>query len=128
MARFLFTVWPFVGHINPFMSVAKAVQARGHDVAFYTSEQSRAILEAQGVTLFPFRQLQEDPIWEAVQAAETRSSLGWHSPRLMIRAFRHWLAGTVPEQVADIQKIIETWHPDVVVDGASAPVPDTERA
>jgi len=115
MARFLFTVWPFVGHINPFMSVAKAVQARGHDVAFYTSERSRATLEAQGVTLFPFRHLQEDPIWEAVQAAETRSSLGWHSPRLLIRAFRHWLAGTVPEQVADIQKIIETWHPDVVV-------------
>jgi MGT family glycosyltransferase len=104
-----------VGHINPFMSVAKAVQARGHDVSFYTSERERATLAAQGVGLFPFRHLHEDPIWEAVQAAETRSTLGWHSPRLLIRAFRNWLAGTVPEQVADVQEIIETWHPDVIV-------------
>ena len=115
MARFLFTVWPFVGHINPFMSVARALKARGHDVAFYSSERTRATIEPQGVVLFPFKHLREDPIWEAVQAAETRATLGWHSPRLLIRAFRDWLAGTLPEQVSDIQEIIEDWRPDVIV-------------
>ncbi|MFO0891878.1 MAG: glycosyltransferase [Isosphaeraceae bacterium] len=115
MARILFTVWPFVGHINPFMSVAKAAQARGHEVAFYTSERTRATLDAEGVGLFPFQRLREDPIWEVVQAAETRSTLGWHAPTLLIRAFRDWLAGTVPEQVADIRDIIDTWGPDVIV-------------
>lgn len=115
MARFLFTVWPFVGHINPFMSVAKAVQARGHEVAFYTSEQARGTLETQSVGLFPYRRLREEPIWEAVRAAETRATLGRHSPRLLIRAFRDWLAGTVPDQVADIQEAIDSWHPDAVV-------------
>src|SRR6516165_7450437 len=114
MARFLFTVWPFVGHINPFMSVAKAVQARGHEVSFCISEKTRATLEAQGVGLFPYRHLQEEPIWHAVQTAETQATLGRHSPRLLMRAFRDWLAGTVPDQLAHIQSIIDSRHPDIV--------------
>ncbi|WP_165252324.1 glycosyltransferase [Paludisphaera soli] len=134
MARYLFTVWPFVGHINPFMSVALALKARGHEVAFYTSESTRAVVEPQGVVLFPFRHLHEEPIWAAVQAAETRATLGWHSPRLLLRAFRDWLAGTLPEQVADIREIVDEWRPDVIVTetgmwgpivvlGETAPVP-----
>jgi MGT family glycosyltransferase len=115
MARYLFTVWPFVGHVNPFMSVARALKVRGHDVAFYSSESTRATIEPHGVTLFPFNHLREEPIWEAVQAAETRATLGWHSPRLLIRAFRDWLAGTLQEQVADIQEIVDEWRPDVIV-------------
>jgi MGT family glycosyltransferase len=115
MARVLFTVWPFVGHINPFMSVARAMKARGHEVAFYTSEKSREVVEPQGVVLFPYKHLREDPIWEAVQAAETRATLGWHSPRLLLRAFRDWLAGTLADQVADIQEIIDEWRPDIIV-------------
>ncbi|WP_165071118.1 glycosyltransferase [Paludisphaera rhizosphaerae] len=115
MARYLFTVWPFVGHINPFMSVAKALKARGHEVAFYTSESTRSVVEPQGVILFPYHHLQEEPIWRAVQAAETKARLGWHSPRLLLRAFRDWLAGTLDEQVADVQEIVDEWKPDVIV-------------
>jgi MGT family glycosyltransferase len=111
----LFTVWPFVGHINPFVSVAEALREHGHDVAFYTSPRLRPLLEEQGFAVFPYEHVDEDHIWEFIQAAETRSSLGWHAPGLLLRAFRDWLAGTVPDQVADIESIIGAWRPDVLV-------------
>ena len=115
MSRYLFTVWPFVGHINPFISVAEALRDRGHSVAFYTSPRVRPLLEGEGFTVFPYEQLHEDKIWAVIQAAETRASLGWHAPGLLLKAFRDWLAGTTPDQVADIRSIIERWSPDAIV-------------
>jgi MGT family glycosyltransferase len=75
----------------------------------------RPLLEEQGFSVFPYEHVAEDTIWEFIQAAETRSSLGWHAPGLLLRAFRDWLAGTVPDQVADIESIIGAWRPDVIV-------------
>lgn len=115
MARFLFTVWPFVGHINPFVSVAREVQARGHKVAFYTSPSVRSLLEDEGFEVFAYDQLDEAKIWSHVTAAEVKASRGWHAPRLLMRAFRDWLAGTVPAQVADIRAILGAWQPDAIV-------------
>src|SRR5215208_2707165 len=115
MSRYLFTVWPFPGHINPFVSVAGALRDRGHDVAFYTSPRVRPLLEGEGFTVFPYEHIEEDKIWAIVQAAETQSSLGWHSPGLLLCAFRVWLAGTVPGQVSDIRSIVARWRPDVLV-------------
>ena len=115
MSRYLFTVWPFVGHINPFISVAEALRDRGHSVAFYTSPRVRPLLEDEGFTVFPYEHLDEDKIWAVIQAAETRASLGWHAPGLLLRAFRDWLAGTVPDQVSDIRSIVAEWDPDAIV-------------
>src|SRR4051794_14506148 len=36
MSRFLLTTWPLVGYIHPFVSVARALRERDHNVAFYT--------------------------------------------------------------------------------------------
>jgi MGT family glycosyltransferase len=115
MSRYLFTVWPFVGHINPFISVAEALRDRGHSVAFYTSPRVRPLLEDEGFTVFPYEHVEEDKIWAVIQAAETRASLGWHAPGLLLRAFRDWLAGTVPDQVSDIRSIVAEWRPDVII-------------
>ena len=111
----MFTVWPFVGHINPFLSVAEALRDRGHSVAFYTSAPRATCSRPRGFVVFPYEQVEEDKIWAVIQAAETRSSLGWHAPGLLLRAFRDWLAGTVPDQVADIEGVIGRWRPDVIV-------------
>ncbi len=113
--RYLFTAWPFVGHINPFMSVAKALQARGHEVAFYTSGRVRTLLEAEGMTVFPYRRLDDEAIWKVLELEESRSKLGWWSPVLLIRAFRDWMVGTVPAQVDDIREIVEEWDPALVL-------------
>src|SRR6188474_3391300 len=115
MAKFLFTVWPLVGHINPFMSVAKALQSKGHRVAFYTNGKVREIVEDEGFTIIPYERVDDGPMWEIVQAAEMRASLGWNAPKILIRAVREWIAGTVPGQVADLGRIVEHWRPDTIV-------------
>src|SRR4051812_32851984 len=112
MSRYLFTVWPLVGHINPFVSVARAVQARGHEVAFYTSSRVRPLLEDEGFAVLPFEQVAEDRIWAAVHAVEGQASLGWRDRGQVLRAFRDWLGGTLADQVTDIRLIVDEWRPD----------------
>ena len=34
MSRFLFTCWPFVGHVFPQMAIATALRRHGHEVLF----------------------------------------------------------------------------------------------
>jgi MGT family glycosyltransferase len=113
--RFLFAIWPFVGHVYPHLSVALELRARGHEVAFYSGDSVRSTLDDEGVQLFPFQRVNQDDVLGTVQALEAGAPVGWQAPMLVLRAFRDWLAGTIPEQVADLTPIIESWRPDVVV-------------
>lgn len=115
MARFLFTCWPFVGHVNSQVSVAKALQARGHEVAFYTGESARGILEQEGLIVLPFQQVEEDRVWKCVKEVEVGAPDGRQSARLVARAFREWLVDTIPGQVDDLHAIIDNWRPDALV-------------
>lgn len=54
MARLLFTVWPYPTHLHPFIALAEAVRARGHEVAFYSGGGALALLEHAGFRCFPF--------------------------------------------------------------------------
>ncbi len=112
--RFLFACWPFVGHIRPFLSVATALKSRGHDVAFYTDSSVDTIVEAEGFPIFPFERVRKD-CWNRVHAGESRVGGGKQSLMVGLRAFQDWLVGTIPEQVTDLEAILEQWQPDVVV-------------
>jgi MGT family glycosyltransferase len=115
MARFLFTVWPFSGHVNPCLSVAEALRAHGHEVSFYTGEGSRSLLEEQQFVVFPFEQIDEGRLWGLIQGLEARAPIN-RSPAGLLRAvFREWLAGTIPEQVADLRAILGDWRPEVLI-------------
>jgi MGT family glycosyltransferase len=114
MARFLFAAWPFPGHVNPPLSIAKALQARGHEVAFYTGVAPRSKLEDEGVTVFPFRGFEEARLWDSIQAEEERVPVGRGSRRLLKVVFHDWLVGTIPAQVGDLRAIIRDWRPDVI--------------
>ena len=114
MARFLLACWPFVGHINPYMSLALALRARGHEVAIYTDASLQATVEGQGFRLFPFRHVREES-WATIHARERTATGGLRSLRVGLRAFQDWLAGTIPDQVADLQPIIDDWQPDALV-------------
>ncbi len=57
MSRFLFTVWPITGHLNSCMSVATALHARGHEVAFFTGRPARSMIEDAGLSFFGFNHL-----------------------------------------------------------------------
>jgi zeaxanthin glucosyltransferase len=53
VSRFLFTVQPLAGHVNPTIAIAKALVERGHEVAWTGSELAMRPLLGQDVTIFP---------------------------------------------------------------------------
>jgi MGT family glycosyltransferase len=117
MKRFLITCWPFVGHLYPQMSVAHALRDRGHDVAFYTHESTRPIVEGEGFTLFPFVHVDERR-YERIHALEAQVPATQPKHRTLsvaMRAYRDMLADSIPEQVTDLQPIIGRWRPDVLI-------------
>jgi MGT family glycosyltransferase len=125
MSRFLFTCWPFDGHIVGPMVIAAAVRERGHDVAIYTGETGRATVEREGFELLPFRAVDEERAYENMRTLESRvQGIGPSGGRQLLRTFREWLVETIPNQVADLQPVLEEWKPDVVMTDLSmwAPV------
>jgi UDP:flavonoid glycosyltransferase YjiC (YdhE family) len=117
MARFLITCWQFVGHLYPQVSVARALRARGHDVAFYTHGSARPIVEGEGFTLFPFVHVGEQR-YEQIHALEAEvpaSQPGYRTLSVAMRAYRDMLADSIPEQVADLLPILGSWRPAALV-------------
>jgi MGT family glycosyltransferase len=117
MSRFLVTCWPFVGHLYPQISVAHALRARGHDVAFYTHGSARAVVEGEGFTLFPFRAV-DSQRYERIHALEAEvpaTQPGVRTLSVGMRAYRDMLADSIPEQITDLQEIVPRWRPDVVI-------------
>ncbi|MEO7275459.1 MAG: glycosyltransferase [Vicinamibacterales bacterium] len=117
MARFLVTCWPFVGHLYPQISVAHALRDRGHEVAVYSHESVRAVVEGEGFTLFPFEHV-DDQRYERIHALEAKvpsTQPPLKTLSVAMKAYRDMVAGSIPEMVADLQPIIATWRPDVII-------------
>jgi MGT family glycosyltransferase len=117
MSRFLVTCWPFVGHLYPQISVAHALRDRGHEVAVYSHESVRAIVEGEGFTLLPFERV-DDRRYErihALEAAVPPTQPKYRTLSVAMTAYRDMLIGSIPEMVADLQPIIRRWRPDVIV-------------
>jgi len=117
MARFLVTCWPFVGHLYPQISVALALRERGHEVAFYTHESARAVVEGEGFTLFAFDHVDAQR-YERIHTLEAEVPVTQPKYRTLsvaMTAYRDMLAGSIPEMVADLQPIIRTWRPAVII-------------
>jgi MGT family glycosyltransferase len=117
MARFLVTCWPFVGHLYPQISVAFALRTRGHEVAFYSHESARPVVEGEGFTFFPFERVDEQR-FERIHALEAEVPATQPKIRTLsvaMTAYRDMLSGSIPEMVADLQPIIRTWKPDVII-------------
>jgi len=117
MSRFLVTCWPFVGHLYPQISIGHALRARGHEVAFYSHESTRPVVEAEGFTLFPFVHV-DDRRYERIHALEAKVPATQPKRQTLsvaMKAYRDMLADSIPEQVADLQPVLRSWQPDVLV-------------
>jgi UDP:flavonoid glycosyltransferase YjiC (YdhE family) len=117
MARILITCWPFVGHLYPQMSLAHALRRRGHEVAFYTHESVRSTVEDEGFQLFPFVHVDERR-YERIHALEAEvpaTQPARQTLSVAMRAYRDMLAGSIPEQIADLQPVIADWRPNALV-------------
>ena len=99
------------------LAIGHALRHREHEVAFYTGAQAGSLVEGQGFRWFPFRALDEQKL-DAMMQARGRYASGRHPLRLKA-LLREWLLGTLPDQLADLQPILETWEPDVIVSETS---------
>lgn len=115
MTRVLFTCWPFEGHVFPQMSMAIALRERGTEVAFYTDVSKRELIEQQGFEVVPFKRVR--PTWSRVHGRD-RGTGGRREGLKLLRDARDWIVGSIPDQVADLQDIVDRWRPDVI--GAEA--------
>lgn len=115
MSKYLLACWPFAGHISPFMSLALALDAHGHDVAFYTGASARPTVESAGFTCFPFERVSEARAVESMVAMDTAAPSGRPEAGDVLQVFRDWLVETIPGQVDDLQPILAAWQPDVIV-------------
>ena len=117
MARFLITCWPFTGHLYPQISVALALRDRGHQVAVYSHESARAVVESEGFELFPFVHVDERR-YERIHALEAQVPATQPKRQTLsvaMKAYRDMLADSIPEQVADLRPIIEHWRPHCLI-------------
>src|SRR5688572_17487911 len=48
MIRILIATTPAAGHVTPFVPLARALVAQGHDVRWYTGAKYRPLVEASG--------------------------------------------------------------------------------
>lgn len=113
MARFLITVWPFSGHINPNIALAEALRERGHEVAFYTGASACRSIEGEGFHCFPFQRVDEAQVQRIVLSSD--GILSRPSPPKLKAMWRTWVLDTVPAQLADLDHVLRTWQPDAIV-------------
>ena len=113
--RFLFTCWPFVGHVLPQVSIAKALQDAGHQVAFYTGAGARDLLDPAGLEVFPFVRVDEERAAAHMRTLEEMPRPGLTGLRLVQRTLEEWLVESIPGQLADLEPLVEAWRPDVIV-------------
>jgi MGT family glycosyltransferase len=113
-ARVLVTCWPFTGHVFGQLGIAEALRARGHDVAFYTGESARSTIEDAGFEVFGFRHVDEGRAFDNVRSLESRDQRRLPNPRQLARAFDDWLVATIPDQMADLEPLLDRWQPDVL--------------
>ncbi len=114
MAKFLLTLWPIAGHSYPNLAVARALRERGHEVAFYTGSRIRETIEGEGYRFFPFRRVDEAVV-DRVFYSQPIASAGLRQRLDQRNKYRDWLIGTLQEQVEDLEEVLDTWDPDVIV-------------
>ena len=114
MAKFLFTGWPYPGCLNPQMAVAHALRTRGHTVGFYNGTKAHSLIIQEGFVHFPFGQILDQQIERLLSQPDGIGS-SWRNPWHARRLVRAFFLETVPHQIADLDAVMETWKPEVII-------------
>jgi MGT family glycosyltransferase len=105
VSRFLFVVPPLTGHVNPTISVARALAARGHRVAWVAHRSRVGPLLPEGAELIPLDdEGLPDPARRPVRGL---ASLQFLWEEVLVPLARAMFPGVV--------RAIEAWRPDLLV-------------
>lgn len=113
--RFLFTCIPGLGHFNPLVPLAHALQHAGHVVAFATAPAFARTVADAGLECIP-----AGMDWDERRLLETLPEL-----RSVSKIFRgQWMMNNVfldrspRRMIPDLLAIIAAWRPDMIIAGS----------
>jgi len=112
MSRFLFVVPPFVGHINPTISVGRELAERGHEVAWVGYRDPLERLLPQDSRLLPLDPPGETGIDTQALKQRFQSVRGFKNLKLM------WDEVFIPlarSMLPGVRKAAEEFRPDVLI-------------
>jgi UDP:flavonoid glycosyltransferase YjiC (YdhE family) len=112
--RVLITCWPFTGHLLPQLSIAIALRERGHEVAFYSGEAVRSIVEGEDFRLFGFERLDQERGFSAMRVVDHGDRRSRPGGGRLARILRSWLVDTIPDQLVDLRAVLARWRPDAI--------------
>jgi len=113
MAKILIATVPMLGHVNPALSIAKELLARGHDVAWYTGRRYRDAIERIGVEFWPWMEANDyddrdfDGQFPARKALEGVAKARFDMQHLFIEP--------MPGQYRDLKAILQLFRADVLL-------------
>lgn len=115
MARFLITCWSFPGHVFQPLAVARELRERGHECAFYSGPRAAKVVEGEGFPFFPSGKAAEDAMYDFMFSPERARTVNWRTMLEFASTLQGWLLDTVPQQIEDLELILASWRPDVVI-------------
>ena len=114
MARYLLAASALPGHVDPIVGIARGLVAQGHGVMVHTGQLFAAQVERAGAQFAPI-----DPAIDVdYRALDTlfpeRAALP-PGPAQMLWGVRHLFADAMTSQHASLQRLIETFKPDIML-------------
>jgi UDP:flavonoid glycosyltransferase YjiC (YdhE family) len=112
--RFLFTVAGGYGHFHPLVPLARALKARGHEVAFASGASTRSVVEAAG---FDFLQL-GGKLADLPEYRQLKDEMSAMPPGLDTELFiyTHLWCGLFPcFRTPFLVEAVRQWQPDMLV-------------
>ena len=113
MARFLFTCWPFQGHVRPLVAIANALRDLGHESAFLTGDSVRSVVTNQGHRFFPLSRELVSAVMSNV-LSENAGKQHWRQVPKLLDALQKTFLDTVPQQLNEVEPILTEWKPDLI--------------
>lgn len=116
MAKFLFVVPPFFGHISPTLSIGSSLIARGHEVKWFgVIPLASQHLPAKGEYIYPEEDLLE--YQEELQLLLKRQDDGpsCSGPEVMKLALEETYVPLARIMMKGLNNAVDSWKPDVIV-------------
>lgn len=113
MAHILIAVTPAPGHVNPLLTIARHMQACGHQVTFNTAEVFRTEVERTGIEFIPFEGKCNLDFRQMDEIFPERNHCA-PGPEQLNFDMKHIFADAIPDQHRGLQRILREREIDVI--------------
>jgi UDP:flavonoid glycosyltransferase YjiC (YdhE family) len=110
MSRFLICTLPMSGHVNPGLPIARVLVERSHDVVWYTGRAFQNAIERTGARFAPMQAARDpgdDRFFADLPPLGGLRAANW--------GIKHSFIDPMPDQVADLQRILADFPADVLL-------------